>query len=449
MGETMANNESNATKKPAGLDRRSVLAGGAATATTAGLPRAAMAQLRGEGGFTTFAAVYMDPKYLDTFNNGRYASGNIGAVHDLIKLKFPNRSNLKWGFYQRDVEPVPAKWGTTPQLGQAAFDNWPNFSQEARDDLEKQPAIFADPHNAINPSDPSLVAANMLEHLDEVIRIALWDHADIPVTIKVDKKKKRHHEFTTVWDYPPGSPSKLNGLTINVWCPDGGWEGYTLWRNNSAIAHITKLVATWKVPPAPSTDVGQIIFIFNGLESLTGPNTVGGILQPVLQWTTNGWAVRSWYVRADFDPVSNPQLPPAGTAVDQSGLANEKRCYSKAISVAVGQTITGTIEGGKDVSGKFNYTCSLTVDGSPTGTVLRLTDIPEPVYAVCAVESYGVTAKPPNPNYPADPITMTSVNLQVEQNSVSPIQWMPSKKAGKDYIASTMMAGQKIEFKLT
>lgn len=445
----MADNDSNETSKLGELDRRSVLAGGAATAATAALPRAAMAQLKGEGGITPFAAVYMDPKYLDTFNNRRYASGNIGAVHDLIKLKFPNRGDLKWGFYQRDVEPDPAKWGTTPQLGQAAYDNWPNFSQEARDDLEKQSATFSDPKNAINPFNTSLVAANLLEHLDEVIRIALWDNNDVPLRIKVGKKKKRHHELITEWDFTTGANPKLKSLTINIDCPDGGWQGYTLWRNKSSVAHITKLAATWKVPAPPSKDEGQIIFIFNGLESLTGPNAVGGILQPVLQWTSTGWAIRSWYVKADFDPLKYSQLPPPDTAVNQGDLEIEKRCYSKAATVTTGQTITGTIEGGRDVSGKFNYTCSLAVDGqNQSDTVLSLANVPELVYAVCAVESYGVTANPPDPDYPADPITMTSVDLQVQQNPVRPIQWTESKKAGRDYTARSMMAGQKIEFKL-
>jgi hypothetical protein len=92
--------------------------------------------------------------------------------------------------------------------------------------------------------------------------------------------------------------------------------------------------------------------------------------------------------------------------VGQDHLGDEGRCYSKAIKVNPGDTITGWIKGGRDATGKFNYTCSLDLDGQPQAdTILPLVDIPEPVYAVCAVESYGITVKPPNPDYPADPIT--------------------------------------------
>jgi hypothetical protein len=446
----MADNEHSKTEKLGELDRRSVLAGGAATAATVALPRAAMAQLRGEGGITTRGAIYMDPNYLDTFNNRAYSRNNIGAVHDLVKQKFPNRSDLKWGFYQRDVVPNPADWGVTPQIGQAAYDNWPNFSQEARDDLEKLPAKFTDPKNAMNPFDTSLVGANLMEHLDEVIRIALWDHNDVPIRIRVGKSKKRHHGLTTEWVTTGANPNlQLKGLTINIDCPDGGWQGYTLWRNRSSTEHITKIVATWQVPPAPMNQEGQIIFIFNGLESITRPNAPGGILQPVLQWTSAGWAIRSWYLTADFDPMKYPQLPDPNRAVGQDHLGDENRCYSKAIPVVTGDTITGTVEGGRDATGKFNYVCSLARNNQPqSDTVLPLANIPELVYAVCAVESYGVTVNPPNPDYPADPIVMSSVDLQVQQNSVSPIQWQESKKAGRDYTVHSMMAGHKIEFKL-
>jgi hypothetical protein len=446
----MADDKFSKTEKPGELDRRSVLAGGAASAATAVLPRTAMAQPKGAGGITPFGAVYMDPTYLDTFNNSKYASGNIGAVHRLIRRKFPNRGDLKWGLYQRDIEPDPTKWGRTPQIGQAAFDHWPDFSQEARDDLEKQPARFTDPKNAMNPFDTSLVAVNLLEHLDEVIRIALWDHDDVPISINVGKKKRRHHGLTTEWTTTGANPNlKLRRLTINIDCPDGGWQGYTLWRNRSSTEHITKIVATWQVPPAPTNQEGQIIFIFNGLESISRPSAPGGIVQPVLQWTNAGWAIRSWYLTADFDPVTYPQLPDPNRAVGQDHLGDENRCYSKAVTVMAGDTITGTVEGGRDVSGKYNYVCSLARNNQPqSDTVLSLTDIPEPVYAVCAVESYGINVNPPNADYPADPITMSSIDLQVQQNSISPIQWQESKRAGRDYSVRTMMAGRKIEFSL-
>ncbi|MBP0115411.1 MULTISPECIES: hypothetical protein [Bradyrhizobium] len=446
----MSEEEDGRTEKQDTLNRRTVLAGGVATAATAALPRAALAQPKGAGGIETRGAIYMDPDYLSTFNDHAYSRGNIGNVHNLIKNNFLNRSDLKWGLYQRDVEPDPKKWGRTPQIGQAAFDHWPDFSQEARDDLEKQPARFADPKNAMNPFDTRQVGANLLEHLDEVIRIALWDYA-VPIKIKVNKSRRRHHGLTTEWDpapQPGTNPNlRLNGLTINIDCPDGGWQGYTLWRNRSTSDHITKFEANWVVPSPPTNDEGQIIFIFNGLESVSGPNATGGILQPVLQWTTNGWFIRSWYVSADFDPMKYPNLPDPGSAVGQDHLSDENRCYSKAIPVTTGDIITGSIEGGRDTGGKFNYVCSLSRNNQiQSDTRLKMDDISELTYAVCAVESYKVTVTPAD--YPTAPIVLTSLDLQLENNPISPIQWTESKKAGRDFTAKSSMAGHKVEFKV-
>jgi hypothetical protein len=444
----MAKDEQDGIEQTGNIDRRSVLAGGAATVAATALPAVASAKEKGLGVQNPFGAIYMNPRYLATFNNQKYSASNIGTVHDLVKRKFPNRNDLKWGLYQREVEPDPANWGSA-----VAFDNWPDFSQEARDDLEKQPAKFADPKNAMNPFDTSQVAANLLEHLDEVIRIALWDYA-VPLKIAVNKHPRRHHGLTTEWDPAPQPGTNPHvqptGLTINIDCPDGGWQGYTLWRNKSSTDHITKFVAKWQVPPTPANQEGQIIFIFNGLESVSGPGATGAILQPVLQWTSDGWYMRSWYVTADFDPVAHPNLPDLNTKVgqDQPGGDNH-RYYSKAVRVATGDTITGTIQGGRDATGKFNYSCSLDRNGQPQpDTELPFADIPELVYAVCAVETYKIATRPPKPDYPADPIAMSTIGLQVQGASVTPIHWKKSKKVGRDFTANPTTAGDKVEFKL-
>jgi hypothetical protein len=118
------------------------------------------------------------------------------------------------------------------------------------------------------------------------------------------------------------------------------------------------------------------------------------------------------------------------------------------VKVVTGDTITGTIQGGKDVTGKFNYTCSLAVNDQPkTETELPFVDIPELVYAVCAVESYGITAKPRQQDYPAAPITMSSTVLQVQQAPVTPNPWKTSDKIGGDFAVTA--AGDQVEFKLS
>ena len=62
--------------------------------------------------------------------------------------------------------------------------------------------------------------------------------------------------------------------------------------------NIDKIEGTWSVPSAPSLNVGQTIFLFNGLE----PTTETTIIQPVLQYGVsaagggNYWAIASWLV---------------------------------------------------------------------------------------------------------------------------------------------------------
>jgi hypothetical protein len=245
----------------------------------------------------------------------------------------------------------------------------------------------------------------------------------------------------------------LDDLTINVDCPDGGWQGYTIWPFKAPTAHITGLTASWRVPQPPANKTGdQVLFIFNGIESSSEKSVPGGILQPVLQWTKAGWAVRSWYVRADFDPIAYPDVPDWSKSKSQGEIDNNDkgRCYTKAVSVNPGQTITGTITGGIDVNGKYDYTCALAVDAvNQNDTMLRVTDIRELSYPVCAVESYGIRDDHKDEDYPSGSITMTDIALQIDGGSVNNIQWRDSKRKGGDYDPTSSMAGKKIEFKRT
>lgn len=447
----MTDDKRNSSTKAGELDRRSVLVGAAATTVTVSRPGVTNAQPGGV--IHADSAVYMDPKYLATFNNSRYSKANVAAVRQVIYDHFKSvgkkREELQWGLYQKWIEPTAANWGT-----QAAFDNWEVFVQEAREDLQKQPApSSSDPKLAMNPSNTALVAPNLLEHLDEVIRIALWDYQDVALFIAVDSKKRRHHRLSTGWALNGNKPDTL---IISIGCPDGGWQGYAVWPFKAPTAHITKLTASWQVPAAPKNSTGdQILFIFNGIESSSTKTVPGGILQPVLQWTKAGWAVRSWYVRADFDPVQSPDVPDwsAFKSQDDIDKKDKGRCYTPAVPVNPGQTIMGTITGGIDSNGKYNYISSVAVDGVlKNDTVLSVKDIPELSYPVCAVESYGVRHDIQNntdDDYPTGSITMTAVALQVDGGSVNNIQWKESQRKGADYDPHSRMQGKVIEFKRT
>ena len=77
-----------------------------------------------------------------------------------------------------------------------------------------------------------------------------------------------------------------------------GWIADAYWRNNTGHP-VSSFKTTWRVPPAPATQSGQTIFLFNGIDP-TNPSDA--ILQPVLQWGGsaagggNYWSVASWYV---------------------------------------------------------------------------------------------------------------------------------------------------------
>jgi hypothetical protein len=72
-----------------------------------------------------------------------------------------------------------------------------------------------------------------------------------------------------------------------------GWITYAYWNRPST--PISSFSTTWVVPPGPSTQSGQLIYLFNGIQNSTM------IYQPVLQWGNNGafggnyWCVATWY----------------------------------------------------------------------------------------------------------------------------------------------------------
>lgn len=86
-----------------------------------------------------------------------------------------------------------------------------------------------------------------------------------------------------------------------------GWTSYADWSNTGPplIAHFQ---STWIVPPAPATDHGQTVFLFNSLIPAIGTS----ILHPVPQWGSSvaggnsSWAVANFCVsgtNAFFTPL--------------------------------------------------------------------------------------------------------------------------------------------------
>jgi hypothetical protein len=83
-----------------------------------------------------------------------------------------------------------------------------------------------------------------------------------------------------------------------------------------------ELTANWKVPPAPTSDDGQTVFLFPGMEDYA---TDESIIQPVLGWNAGffgtNWSIASW----NCCPT---------------GITN----YSTPVEVNQGDTIFGTIK---------------------------------------------------------------------------------------------------------
>jgi hypothetical protein len=83
------------------------------------------------------------------------------------------------------------------------------------------------------------------------------------------------------------------------------------------------LTATWTVPPAPTSNDGQTVYFFPGLEDI---NDVVSILQPVLGWNADfggAWGIASW------------NCCPSGITVE-----------STPVRVKSGNEIKGTIKDG-------------------------------------------------------------------------------------------------------
>jgi hypothetical protein len=131
-----------------------------------------------------------------------------------------------------------------------------------------------------------------------------------------------------------------------------GWveAGDAFAPNNSSYG---KIVATWKVPPVPTSHDGQDVYYFPGLED---DNNVLSILQPVLQWWDPGpqWGMSNWNCCV-------------------GGNAQE----STVVWVNAGDTLVGTISNncakGKTVCAAWNITekdqntgKSTTLTGTPS-----------------------------------------------------------------------------------
>jgi hypothetical protein len=115
-----------------------------------------------------------------------------------------------------------------------------------------------------------------------------------------------------------------------------------------------ELTASWTVPPAPTSDDGQTIFLFPGMEDYATDTT---IIQPVLGWNAGffgtNWSIASW------------NCCPSGTTH-----------YSTPVQVNSGDIILGTIKSACSAGTKSCSEWNITTEDQTTGKSTTLSKTP-------------------------------------------------------------------------
>jgi hypothetical protein len=186
------------------------------------------------------------------------------------------------------------------------------------------------------------------------------------------------------------SPDALQGAQQAF---GSGWITYASWVAASSVT-IASMTTTWTVPPKPTTETGQLIYLFNGLQD----NPITQILQPVLQWgiSPDGggpfWSVASWFV----DPVGHAFKSPSITVIEGDTLTG--------VMILTGQSSQG-----------FNYSCEF---AGISETTLRAVGINLLVNAVETLECYGIQSCTDYPN--TLKTTMAAIGISTAQGPAAP-----------------------------
>ena len=174
-----------------------------------------------------------------------------------------------------------------------------------------------------------------------------------------------------------------------------------------------EVIANWTVPPRPTTNHGQTLYFFPGLEETTGTTT---ILQPVLayQGSQNGWDLASWNCcPANITTHSQPIPVKPGHrirgAIRQRCPAGTKSCptwnvVAEDVSSQTTSDLTNTTSNGHTFNWAF-------------GGVLE-------VYNIAQCSDY-----PPNGQFVFSGVSLYDYNLQPIQNP----EWSPTVNAPADY----------------
>jgi len=170
-----------------------------------------------------------------------------------------------------------------------------------------------------------------------------------------------------------------------------GWITYGSWSNTTG-KPVSVFSTRWVVPPAPATQSGQIIFLFNGIQNSTM------IYQPVLQWGVsaagggNHWSVASWYADGQGGPAFHTNL----------------------VNVNPGDVLTGIMTLTSQSAKGFTYNCQFQ---GIANTSLPIQNVQELTWCVETLECYSITKCSDYPN--TNKTAMSAINLQT--GSVHPV----------------------------
>ena len=173
-----------------------------------------------------------------------------------------------------------------------------------------------------------------------------------------------------------------------------GWIVNSGWSNNTGNP-ITSFSTTWIVPAPPTTQSGQLIYLFNGIQNSAM------IYQPVLQWGNNGafggnyWVVASWY------------------ADGQSGAAY----HTQPVQVNPGDVLVGIMTLTNQSGTSFDYNCEFQ---GIAQTSLPFQNIPELGWCCETLEAYWLSKCS---DYPAAVYTAFQ-GIDIQTGAVNPtLNW--------------------------
>jgi hypothetical protein len=218
---------------------------------------------------------------------------------------------------------------------------------------------------------------------------------------KLEPTGKAVTDFGTIPAKPAGVPLMPLNVVRAATVPGAivpafgsGWITYSYWLNNSGHP-VSSFKTTWVVPPAPATNSGQTIFLFNGIQNSTM------IYQPVLQWGPsaagggNYWTVASWYVDGQNGPAF----------------------HSPLVTVSTGTALVGVMLQTGQSGNAFSYNCYF--DGI-ANTSWSITNVQELTWCIETLEAYGITKAT---DYPATLMTgMKAIELKVGTSQAS-LHW--------------------------